>query len=281
MAEPELSYCAREVRRHDNDRFLTALFAPADRREDLFALYAFNLEVAKTREVVSEATLGLIRLQWWRESVEGVYAGQPRRHEVVQPLAAAVARHGLDRALLDRLIDAREADLEEGGQGSLDCLTNYADATGTPLVRLALRVLGVAEPLAHEVARHVAIAWALTGIVRAVPFHARNQWVMLPADLMAAEGVTETALFQGKPEPGLTRVAKAVADRAREHLAKARALRRSVPKTALPALLPATLADLYLGALAKAEHDPFAPRMLMPHPFRQARLAWAGMTGRW
>lgn len=281
MAEPELSDCAREVRRHDNDRFLTALFAPAARREDLFALYAFNIEVAKTREVVSEPTLGLIRLQWWRESVEGIYAGQPRRHAVIQPLAAAVARHGLDRALFDRLIDAREADLEEGGQGSLDCLANYADATATPLVRLALQVLGVADPAAHEAGRHVAIAWALTGILRAVPFHARDQRAMLPADLLAAHGVTENALFQGRPEAGLPRVVQVVADRAREHLRQARALRRGVPKAALPALLPATLADLYLGALAKAGHDPFAPRMLMPHPFRQVRLGWAAATGRW
>ena len=72
------------VRQHDRDRFLTTLFAPDDRREDLLALYAFNHEVAKTREVVSEPTLGRIRLQWWRDNLEAIYAGQPpRRHGVV------------------------------------------------------------------------------------------------------------------------------------------------------------------------------------------------------
>src|SRR5207244_12479744 len=48
------SYCAELLRRQDSDRYLTALFAPSDRREALFALYAFNLEIARAREAVSE-----------------------------------------------------------------------------------------------------------------------------------------------------------------------------------------------------------------------------------
>lgn len=78
----DLSYCGRQVRRYDHDRFLTSLFAPAARREGLLALYAFNVEIAKTAEVVSEAMLGQIRLQWWREAIEALYAGAPPEHEV-------------------------------------------------------------------------------------------------------------------------------------------------------------------------------------------------------
>ena len=85
-----LSYCAGQVRAHDRDRYLTATLAPADRREALFALYAFNLEIARTREVISEPMVGQIRLQWWREAIGGVYEDDPRAHEVVRPLAAAV-----------------------------------------------------------------------------------------------------------------------------------------------------------------------------------------------
>ena len=57
------AYCQNQVRQHDRDRYLTALFAPPARRPGLFALYAFNLEVAKVREAVSEPMLGHIRLQ--------------------------------------------------------------------------------------------------------------------------------------------------------------------------------------------------------------------------
>src|SRR5208282_2178696 len=79
-----LSPVAALVRRHDRDRFQTALFAPAARREALFALYAFNCEIARVRERVTQPTLGQIRLQWWREAIETAYRDtMPRRHQVV------------------------------------------------------------------------------------------------------------------------------------------------------------------------------------------------------
>jgi len=282
MAEPTLSYCAGQVRRFDNDRFLTVLFAPADRREDLFALYAFNLEIAKTREVVSEPMLGQIRLQWWRDSIAQIRAGgEQRRHEVVQPLAAAVHRHGLDTALLDRLVDAREADLEDEAPATLSCLVNYADATAAPLVQLACQILGVRGEAAMEAARRVGIAFALAGITRSVPFLARQHRTRLPADLLARHGVAEPQLFDLKPGEGIRPVVAAVVAEAGRHLAEARGLRRDVPRAALPALLPATLADLYLSVLSRNDNDPMAARVQMPHPFRAARLAWQAALGRW
>ena len=103
------------ARAADYDRYLSALFAPVGRREALFALIAFNHEVARIPEAVSEPMLGRIRLQWWREVVEAVYAGAPaRRHEVAVPLADAIRACSLERAPFDRLLDARESDLEAG-----------------------------------------------------------------------------------------------------------------------------------------------------------------------
>ena len=96
------------VRRHDPDRFLTALFAPPEQRDALLTLYAFNHELARAREVVSEPPLALIRLQWWREVVEGA----PRRHEVAEPLRAAIDAGQLERDDLLAMIDAREAEAE-------------------------------------------------------------------------------------------------------------------------------------------------------------------------
>src|SRR6476661_6084406 len=78
-----LSPVAALVRHHDRDRFQTVLFAPAARREALFALYAFNYEIARVRESVTEPMLGQIRLQWWREAVDAGYAGTLPRHHVV------------------------------------------------------------------------------------------------------------------------------------------------------------------------------------------------------
>jgi phytoene synthase len=281
-----LSYCGQEVRRHDHDRFLTTLFAPAERREALWALYAFNLEIARTRELVTEPLLGQIRLQWWRETVEALFEPRPGQapasHEVVRPLAAAIERHRLSRAPFERLLEAREADLEPEGPATLAALTAYAEATGAPLVELALEILEVREPAAGEVGRAVGTAWALTGLLRAVPFHAHGQRVTLPADRMAAHGLTVNRLFQHRPEPeALRAVVREVAAAAAGHLELARRQRAQMPAAALPALLPAALADLHLATLRRAGWDVFAPRVQLAHPLRPLRLAWRALIGRY
>ena len=151
------SYCAGQVRAHDRDRYLTATLAPADRHEALFALYAFNLEVARTREMVSEPMVGQIRLQWWREAIDGIYADNPRAHEVVRPLAAAVERYDLSRKHVERLIEAREFDLGEAPPASLDELTSYAEATSSSVMQLALEILGAKGEAARSAAHHAGI----------------------------------------------------------------------------------------------------------------------------
>ena len=127
--EDARSYCAGEVRRYDPERFLTVLFAPDRCRAPLVALYAFNLEVAKIREVVSEPLLGEIRLQWWREAIEEIFEGTPRRHAVVEALADAVHGASLPREPFDRLIDARAMDLATEPPATLDVLERYAANT--------------------------------------------------------------------------------------------------------------------------------------------------------
>ncbi len=277
------AYCAAQARRHDIDRYATALFAPAGARRALLALLAFNIEIARVREAVSEPMLGEIRLQWWREAIDGIYAGAgaaaPRRHQVVAPLADAVARFGLSRAHFDRLIDARAFDLGDAPPAGMAALVDYAEATSSTLVWLGLEALAVTGEAAREAGRHVGIAWALTGLLRAAPFHARARRQYLPADLMTKEGARGGDLFALRPDPALARVAAGVAATAHHHLDAARALRPEVPRAALPALLPAVLADAYLKRMARAGYDIFGKPVRLAQPGRQLRLAWAARRG--
>ena len=283
MHAEEVSYCARQLRGQDHDRYLTALFARGDRREDLFALYAFNLEVAKTAEVVSEAMIGRVRLQWWRDCLDEIYAGRPGRHAVAGPLARAVGRRGLSRGHFDRLIDAREFDLDGEAPATLAALEAYAEGVSASLVLLALEVLGVASDgeAAGRAARHLGIAWALTGLARAVPIHARQRRIYLPADMTAGSGLDVGDLFELRPSPALGRVVEALATRAGEHLAAARAERDALPRAALPAMLLAPLAARHLEDLRKARFDPFDPRAGANPPGQVWRLAWAALRRRY
>jgi len=281
-AGSRLSYCAAQVRRHDRDRYLSALFAPPVARERLFALYAFNLEVAKTAELVNEPMLGHIRLQWWREAIEGVYAGRPGAHAVIAALAEAVRGGGLTRGHFERLIEAREQDLDAAAPATMAALEAYAEGTSCTLIWLGLEALGAPHEAGRAAARHVGIAWALAGLLRAVPFHARQRRLYLPREVSAATGLAVAELFALRSSPALCAAVAQVAARAEAHLAAARRRRTGrLARAALPAMLPGALAARDLRALRRAGHDPFAPAMQGEHPGRIWPLAWAWLAGRY
>lgn len=280
-AVQNLSYCGQQAYTHDHDRFLTALFAPSDRREALFSLIAFNIEIAKTREVVSEALLGQIRLQWWRDAIAEIFDGSPRRHEVISPLVDAVGRFGLTRSHFDTLIDAREDDLTELAPPTLADLERYCDRTTTPLIRLQLETLGVAGGAAHHAAKNLGIAWALTGLIRAVPFHARQRRVYLPTEMVEEVAVEMGDLFELRPHAGLAKAVERLAACARTRLMEAKSTAGRVEKAARPPLMLATLAQGYLTAIEKSNYDVFTHGVQNASPLRQGRLIWASLCGRY
>ena len=213
--------CEATIRRADPDRYFSALFAPADKRPLLFALYAFNHELARIAEVVREPMMGEIRLQWWRETLEHARENKPRAHDVAAALAEVFARTDLPPSLLDAMIDARALDVSRDPPPDKVSLDEYLDATSGNLMRVAARVLGVGD--AHDdLVREAGIAYGLAGLIRSQPMHAArgNHFVR--------------------------DVAAAVAE-ARRRFAPAQKL--PMPSAALPAFLPAALVPLYLRNL--------------------------------
>jgi phytoene synthase len=278
----DFAYCLSQVREFDRGRYLAALFAPAATRADLLALYAFNLEVARIRESIREPMMGLIRLQWWRDCLGEIHAGSAvRRHQVAQPLTQAIRARGLPRAPFDRLIEGREADLDEAPPADLPALRRYAEATGGELSELALRICAAdPAPATLAGARDLGAAWALIGLVRAVPFHARARRVYLPQALLDEAGVRLGDLLELRPGPALAGVAARVCGEARALLAQARQTLPRPPRAALPALLPALLARRHLAALRAAGHDPFAPSLQGSAPASPWPLFGAWLAGR-
>ena len=250
MAEPES--LDDVVRRVDLDRYLSSLFAPAALRCALNVLYAFNHEVAKTAETVSQPIAGQIRLQWWRDRIAELYRGVAVEHPVVEALSGIITARNLPRDLFDELIDAREHDLEEAPFATIDEFEAYADATSGHVMRLAARILGADQTL-DAPARDLGIAYAITGLCRALPYHATHRRLMLPVDRLIASGVSIEDVFAGRGGEGLRPLLHDMAQRARDHLAT----RGRVPRSVLPALLPAAVVPLYLRALTRPGFDVF------------------------
>ena len=230
------------------------LFAPAARREALFALYAFHYEIARVRETVTQPMLGQIRLQWWRENIAAAFGDGPvRHHPVMEPLAAAIREFGLIRDHFDRLIDARETDLADEPPASLSALENYAEESSSRLIHLALEVLGARGPAATDAGLHVGVAYALAGLLRAMPYRNRAGRDLTPVEIAAA---------------------------ASRHLGLARAGRSGVTRAALPALLPAIVAERYLTRLKQANFDPFDKALILSDPLQSWRFAAAALFNR-
>ncbi|MDE2228353.1 MAG: squalene/phytoene synthase family protein [Alphaproteobacteria bacterium] len=275
---PTVSPVAALVRQHDNARFVTAVFAPEHRREDLFALYAFNYELAKVRENVREPTMGRIRLQWWRDTIAEIAAGQsPRQHEVAEPLARTIRAHRLSRAALERMIGARERDLLPDPPATFAELEDYADATAGTLNMLALQALDVRDGkgAAATAARHVGIGYALAGLLRATGFHARFGRSFIPAELDPGRHA-----LGSRATDALRDAAATIANAARVRLDKARVLSDEAPETAMPVLLSAVLAQRWLAQIENADYDLFAARVTRPDPWRSVRLFFAARRGR-
>lgn len=280
MTETAASYCAEQLRRQDRDRYLLALAAPPAARSHLMALYTFNLEIAKTADVVSEAMLGQIRLQWWREALDEMFAGKPRRHEVVTALTEAHAARPLDRAALERIIDARETDLEAEPVANMHRLEHYARETSGVLQQIAAEMLGGAVE-DRDAARDGGTAYAIARLLRAVTYHAARGRVFLPADLLQQQGLSRDDLAMPRQPAALARVVREVAAMAQGYIEKARHAGAAKSTPALPALLPVSLAEFDLSLLRARDFDVFAEMPNSEAWRRPLLISWRSWRGRY
>lgn len=240
------------MRRHDPDRFFCTLFAPARHRETLFLLYAFNHELARAREATSQPTLALIRLQWWREVVEGA----DRAHEVASPLAAALRAGWLRPETLLTMIEGREM-AAEATIPTFEVFQAYVRATAGTLAEAAGEALG-ADGATGGRLRAAGTAYGVAGVLRSVAVLARQGRCLLPADLLAKHGLSAEAVAA---DPETTRLAP-VRDRLIAWgTAQLRAGAGRYPRAAVAAALPAAFASRDLGRGSTSGPRPFGDRI--------------------
>jgi len=176
------AHCAGLVRDQDHDRWLASLFAPAERRPHLHALYAFDREVALVPHRVNEALAGEMRLQWWRDALAGEARGDANAHPVAAALLDTIARCELPVAPLNALIDARALDLYDDPPASLDELDAYGCGTSSGTFALAAWILD-REVNVADVAGPAGVAATLTAMLQSSAD--RQGLAIAPADLRA------------------------------------------------------------------------------------------------
>jgi len=267
------AYCENLVRAGDKDRWLASLFAPADRRGHLHALYAFNLEIARVRALAREPMAGEIRLQWWREAIAGARPGEAAANPVAAALRETIARYGLEEKIFADLIEARAFDLYDDPMPDLEAFAGYCRRTASGLIELAARVLdGEGAPLV-DVAAPAGIAYATTGLLRAFALHASRGQLYLPADVLARHGVPTGDTFAGRTTGALRAALAELRAFARVNFNDFAARRAALPPATVPAFLPVALVPAYLARMERRDYDPFKTPVDVPQ-WRRQWLLW-------
>jgi phytoene synthase len=267
------AHCETLVRAADKDRFLATLFAPAKRRDALVALYAFNLEIARVREVVRDPVAGEIRLQWWSDVLSGAGRGEVAAHPVAAALLASVARYQLPPERFQALIEARRFDLYDEPMRTLAELEAYADGASANLIALAAQILaGGGEADIGLLSHHAGLAHALAGLLAAFPIHAARGQLFVPLEVLARHEADRQDVMAGDATPQLHAALAELRLLARGHLREAQQLLATAPSAVVPALLPVALAGPTLARMERRGYDPFVPVEIPP--WRRQWLIW-------
>lgn len=177
------------LRGSDRDRYLAALYAPAERRAALNALYAFDVEIAGLRDRVRDALPGEIRLQWWRDAIAtgDAATGNPLADELI----GAIAEHRLPIQAFDAYLEARIFDLYDDPMPSRTDLEGYCGETASVVFQLAALILDPgAAPSVSELAGHAGCVTAMVRILRCLPVQRRRGQCYVPRDILEAVGTT-------------------------------------------------------------------------------------------
>jgi phytoene synthase len=254
-------YCEQQVREADKDRFLATLFAPADKRAPLYALYAFDNEIAHVRDRISSPLPGEVRLQWWRDVLTDTARGDAGANPVAAALIETVRRFALPVPTLLDLIDAHTFDLYDEPMATLADLERYAAATSAGALRLAALMLNGGEGAGcGDAIHHAGIALAMTDILFLLPLHAARGQLYLPGDILAAHAAQPHDIFAGRSTGALNEALAELRAIVRSHLESMRASAKDIPREILPALLPLALVPSRLARLER--DDPFRPTVV-------------------
>lgn len=238
-------HCLTFLRQADFDRYLAVLYAPEDKRAALAGLYAFNAEIARIRDVVHDALPGEVRLQWWRDLINGTEHGAVTGNPVAALLLKAIADYNLPRSVFDAYCEARIFDLYNDAMPSRNDLEGYCGETACTILQMAAMILDAeAAKTSAELSGHAGVAQAVTGLLRLMPLHRQRGQIYVPADILQAVGVTAEQLIKGDDSQAMQRVVSALSALAREHYAAFE--KQPMAASLKPAFLPVRLVPVLL-----------------------------------
>ena len=250
-------FCADLVRAHDFARYASVLFMPAERRRALWALYAFNVEISRVREQVSQPLPGEMRLQWWTDMLAGAGHGGVEGNPVAAELQLAIRNWRLPVERLSRLIDEHQFDLYNDPMPTMAALEGYISDTSSALFSLGARITGSQSDEIEHLARHAGLAQGMAQVLAVLPLDASRRQSFVPLQLLESNGCGLEEVFAGRQTPKLRAALDQLVGEAQAHLKMALALLATAPPQVRPVFLPLSLVGRNLKHMSRADNDPF------------------------
>ena len=264
MSTPEpprdsAAFCADLVRTHDFARYAATLFLPADQRRAVLSVYAFNVEISRVRDQVSQPLPGEMRLQWWTDMLAGAAHGGVEGNPVAVELLQTINDFQLPVEPLSRLIEEHQFDLYNDPMPSMAALEGYINDTSSALFSFGARVVAPPSEEIDHLARHAGLAQGMAAVIAALPFDAARRQLFVPLQLLESHGSGMEEVFSGKQNPKVRAAIEQLVGEAKSHLKTALALLASVPREVRPLFLPLALVRRDLERMSRADSDPFVP----------------------
>src|SRR6202011_3246496 len=222
------------VRTHDFARYAATLFAAVEQRRPLIAIYAFNVEISRVREQVSQPLPGEVRLQWWTDMLADAGHGGVEGNPVAAELQLAIQDRHLPVERLSRLIDEHQFDLYNDPMPTMAALESYLNDTASALFSLGAGIAGAQSGEIEHLARHAGLAQGMTQVMAALPRDASRRQLFVPLQVLQQHGSGMEEVFAGMQTPKLRAALGQLLGDAQEHLQTAFALLATVPPQVRP-----------------------------------------------
>jgi len=256
-AKDAADFCADLVRNHDFVRYASTLFVPVEMRRPLLALYAFNVEVSRVREQISQPLPGEVRRQWWTDMLAGAGHGGVEGNPVASELLLVIRKVRLPVERLARLVEEHQFDLYNDPMPTVAALEGYANDTASALFALAARVAGPPSAEIEHLSRHAGFAFCFVRAINALPRDAAHRQLFVPLQLLEKHGSGMEQVFAGRQTPQARAAIDELIGAARQHLDTALGLLADIAPAMRPVFLPLALVTQDMRRLSRADNDPF------------------------
>jgi phytoene synthase len=248
-------FCEDMARREAANFYWGFIALPRQQRIAIYALYDFARQVDDDADLEGRSSRHA-RLDHHRRRLRETRPGDTT-DPVMGVLALAMRRYSIPIEELDMLIDGVAMDLTTTRYSTWDELGLYANLVASVVGRMCVRIFGFRDPIALERADELGVALQLINILRDVREDAARGRIYLPADELAAYGISEHDILEGRAAPGWNQFMAMQAARARRLHASGLRVTESIPTQ--PAVCVRTMAGIYLGILERIEAAPDLP----------------------